>query len=102
MPRSAWPPPWWPSATASGPVAEHDPRSDPVDLLFGLGICCLAAASIPWVVVWLALKPYRPPRQQPADTGADGHGTTGARGPGDGLSGAALDSPQDATPVRLS
>ena len=64
-----------------------------LDLLFGLGICCLVAASILWVVVWLPLKPYRPPKQQPADTGADGHGTTGARGPGEGLSGAALDSP---------
>lgn len=73
-----------------------------LDLLSGLGICCLVAASILWVVVWLPLKPYRPPKQQPADTGADGHGTAGARGPGDGLSGAALDSPEDATPVRLS
>lgn len=58
-----------------------------LDMLFGLGICWLVAASILWVVVFLPLKPCRPPKQQPADTGADGHGTTGAGGPGDGLSG---------------
>jgi len=59
-----------------------------LDLLFGLGICCLVAASILWVVVWLPLQPYRRPKPDPAGDGADGRGTTGAGGPGDGLSGA--------------
>jgi hypothetical protein len=52
-----------------------------LDLLFGLGICCLVAASILWVVVWLPLLPYRRPKQDPADARADGHGTTGTGGP---------------------
>lgn len=50
-----------------------------LDLLFGLGICCLVAASILWVVVWLPLLPYRRPKQDPASE--DGHGTTGNGGP---------------------
>jgi hypothetical protein len=54
-----------------------------LDLLFGLGICCLVAASILWVVVWL------PPEQNADDAGANGHGRTGAGSPGDGLSEAA-------------
>jgi hypothetical protein len=41
-----------------------------LDLLFGLGICCLVAASILWVVVWLPLKRYLPPKPDPA--GANG------------------------------
>lgn len=52
-----------------------------LDLLFGLGICCLVAASILWVVVWLPLLPYRRPKQDPASVGADGHGTAGNGGP---------------------
>jgi hypothetical protein len=56
-----------------------------LDLLFGLGICCLVAASILWVVVWLPLLPYRRPKQNPADVGADGHGTTGNGGSSDAV-----------------
>jgi hypothetical protein len=40
-----------------------------LDLLFGLGICCLVAASILWVVVWL---PLLPPDQDPDQPGATG------------------------------
>lgn len=39
-----------------------------LDLLFGLGICCLVAASILWVVVW------PPPEQNPAGHPAAGPG----------------------------
>jgi hypothetical protein len=55
-----------------------------LDLLFGLGICFLVAASILWVVVWLPLLPYRRPRQDTADQVANGNdAATG--GPGDGV-----------------
>jgi hypothetical protein len=53
-----------------------------LDLLFGLGICCLVAASILWVVVWLPLLPYPRRKQDPAADGAGGRGTAGAGGPG--------------------
>jgi hypothetical protein len=46
-----------------------------LDVLFGLGICFLVAASILWVVVWLPRPPYRRPATdtaaRPVDTGAD-------------------------------
>jgi hypothetical protein len=46
-----------------------------LDVLFGLGICFLVAASILWVVVWLPRPPYRRPAADTAarqvDTGAD-------------------------------
>jgi hypothetical protein len=43
-----------------------------LDLLFGLGICTLVAASILWVAVWL------PPEQEPADHPPGGPGDTAA------------------------
>jgi hypothetical protein len=46
-----------------------------LDVLFGLGICFLVAASILWVVVWLPRPSYRRPATdtaaRPVDTGAD-------------------------------
>ena len=46
-----------------------------LDVLFGLGICFLVAASILWVAVWLPRPPYRRPAThtaaRPVDTGAD-------------------------------
>lgn len=41
-----------------------------LDLLFGLGICCLVAASILWVVVWLPLPPPEPDPDPPGATGS--------------------------------
>jgi hypothetical protein len=37
-----------------------------LDLLFGLGICFLVAASILWVVVWLPRQPHPGPKPDPA------------------------------------
>lgn len=40
-----------------------------LDLLFGLGICFLVAASILWVVVWPAPEPAPPPGTPPGGSG---------------------------------
>ncbi len=73
-----------------------------LDLLFGLGICCLVAASILWVVVWLPLRPYKPPKPGPGGAGADGQGTTGAGAPGGSLAATAQGGPGEADRGRIS
>jgi hypothetical protein len=42
-----------------------------LDVLFGLGICFLVAASILWVVIWPPRPPYRRPPDETAQRAAD-------------------------------
>jgi hypothetical protein len=55
-----------------------------LDVLFGLGICFLVAASLLWVVVWRPRRPYKPPEAAPAGETGVGPGVAGADGSPDG------------------
>ncbi|HTT55308.1 MAG TPA: hypothetical protein VMH35_28285 [Streptosporangiaceae bacterium] len=67
-----------------------------LDLLFGLGICFLVAASLLWVVIWLPLLPYPEPDPSGGGTGnaggAGGARITGTGSPGDGAPGVTVGS----------